>query len=418
MRQLALKLIVATLMALPVVGCAESEEVSKGNGGKHDEGQGASGGDDTFGEGGGGAGDTTATGGAGGEAPAVCPDATGVYEATPANSNVLFLFDRSGSMHLTIDPVTTRWMAARDGLFQFLDSLPASTNAGLEMFPKGDAPIDCCVITADNDIDCGGCAAGELPGPEARCDASAYGDPTVSQAPMTPAHRQAMKDFVSSSDDEFYWGTPMAPAVTGVLDYQTANAAKGVSSVVLITDGNPTSCDTAADPGANSIQRVVDAAASALAAPNPVRTFVIGVIDGDQGVLGASEANMSLIAEAGGTARYLGCEANDDCAYPVNVGNFEQDLKSALDAIALAAFDCTFEVPDVQGGKPDLDAVNITITANAQTTNVSKDVLHKDGWDYLPGHESVQLYGAACDLLKSDASAKVEVVVGCKTVEK
>ena len=133
------------------------------------------------GDGGSGASDPTGggLGGSGGEAPAVCPDATDVYEVEAAPSNVLFLFDRSGSMHLKIDANTTRWVAAKAGLFALIDELPSDTHAGIQTFPRGDAPVDCCVITADNDIDCGGCASGELPGPANRCDAMLYSDPAV-----------------------------------------------------------------------------------------------------------------------------------------------------------------------------------------------------------------------------------------------
>ena len=184
---------------------------------------------------------------------------------------------------------------------------------------------------------------------------------------------------------------------------------------MLITDGNPTSCDTTADPGANDIQRVADAAAVGMAAATPVRTYVIGVIDGEGGTLGASEANMSLIAEAGGTARYAGCEANADCAYPVNVGNFSADLKAALDAIALQAFSCTFDVPEVTGGAPDYDAVE-------------HHGHHRQRHDHdSQGHQARQWLGLparqgdaaglrrACETLKSAPEAQVEVVVGCKT---
>jgi len=416
MRQISLSLfaLAALVLAPVVVGCAESEDVdgtgrgdTSGNGG---EGTitGAGGEDPTGGDGGSGA-----TGGTG---PEVCPDAKEVYEAKPAPSNVLFLFDRSGSMHLTVDGATTRWQAAEAGLFELIDNLPADTNAGIEMFPRGDQPITCCAITADNDISCDACGSGELPGPGARCDEAKYMTPAVPVGPLDPSQRKKMKDHVSSADDEFYWGTPMAPALDGAVQYQVGKAAAGVSSVILITDGNPTSCDTTADPSANDIQRVADAAAAGLAAAAPVRTFVIGVIDGDGGVLGASEANMSLIAEAGGTPRYAGCEANADCAYPVNTASFAVDMKAALDAIALQAFSCTFDVPEVQGGDPDYDAVNITLTADNQTSTIAKDTTHENGWDYLPGHQSVQLYGEACEALKADATATVQVVVGCKTV--
>ena len=359
---------------------------------------------------------TTGAGGEGGGGPEVCPAATGVYEPEPAPSNVLFLLDRSGSMHLRIDESNTRWLAMKAGLFTLLDGMDSSVNAGIEMFPRGDAPIDCCVITESNVIDCGGCAAGELPGPEARCDASWYTTPPVPVSSLDAEQRATMKDFVSTADTQFYWGTPLAPALEGAVASQIDALAPGVTSVILLTDGNPTSCDTPEDPGANDVQRVIDAAAAGLAAPNPVRTFVVGVVDGDNAANGASEANISRVAAAGGTARYEGCEAADDCAYPVNVDNFHDELAHALDDIARKAFGCSFELPEVEGGAPDYDAVNITLTAEGATTTVPRDTGHTDGWDYLPGNEQIQLYGAACDVLREDASAKIEVVVGCTTI--
>src|SRR6185436_2277050 len=149
MRQTTLSLLALALFALaPIAGCADSETVgatgSDGAGGE--ETITGAGGDDS------GDGGTGATGGSGGGGPEVCPEATEVYEAKPAPSNVLFLFDRSGSMHLTVDADTTRWQAAEAGLFQLIDDLPSDTNAGIEMFPRGDTPITCCAITADNDI--------------------------------------------------------------------------------------------------------------------------------------------------------------------------------------------------------------------------------------------------------------------------
>jgi hypothetical protein len=385
------------------VGCATTDEVDAGDG---------------VGSGGGGAGAPEETPGGeelggGVETPELCPSATGVYAADPAESNILFLVDRSGSMHLSVSDTDTRWTATKAGLFGLLDSMPSDINAGVVMFPSGDAPIDCCVITADNVITCGGCAPGELPGTEQRCDPGAYMDPPVEVAPMTPAQVDAIKSYVSTADDEFYWGTPLAPALEGAVDAQVAASANGISSIVLVTDGNPTSCDTASDPYANDLARVTDAAALGLSASSPVRTYVLGVIDGDQG---ANAANLSQVALAGGTARYAGCEEVDDCAYSVNVQNFEADMRDALNAIALEAFDCTFDLPEVEMGTPDLAAVNITVSSPAGSTVVPKDSSHANGWDYLPGDTQVQLYGPACEALKADATASVEVVVGCETV--
>jgi len=390
-------LLFAALTAATVGACATTGEViltPTGN-------------DPIDGGGHGGEGGSAGAGGSGG-APVQCVDGNAVYEATPAKSNVLFLVDRSGSMHLSIDAVDTRWTATKNGLFHLLDALPSTLSAGLSLFPSGDQPVTCCKII-ENVIQCAAyCAPGELPGPEARCDPSAYQSPALAFAELDAGHKQAMKDLVSTVDDEFYWGTPLAPALDGAIA-SVAGIPDGVSAVILLTDGNPTSCDTPADPGANDIQRVVDAAAGGYASATPVRTFVMGVIDG---TAGANAANLSLVASAGGTGRYAGCEAAGDCAYPINVATFEADFQAALDAIALEAFDCTFDVPAVEDGVPDYSALTLTLTDDAGTVGIPKDQLHENGWDYLPNQKQIQLYGDACAAAKADG-ASVQVVIGC-----
>src|SRR5690242_250971 len=155
---------------------------------------------------------TTGEGGSGGQTPdpgpEVCPNATGVYEVEPAQTNLLFLLDRSGSMHLRVTDTDTRWTLTSAGLASIVSALPKETVAGLAMFPSGDQPVTCCAITAGNYIDCSACAAGDLPGPESRCDANTYGDLAVSMAAMDPSHASAITAQVAGSDEDFYWGTP------------------------------------------------------------------------------------------------------------------------------------------------------------------------------------------------------------------
>lgn len=401
-------LTLAALVSLfSVAACAESEQVRLEP--PSDGGAGVGG----MGDGGTGAGGDTGLGGAEEPPPPpVCDAATAVYEATPVPSNVLFLVDRSGSMHLAIDEVDTRWSATKAGFFSLLDALPSTLSAGMTVFPSGDAPVDCCQII-DNVIKCYDyCAPGELPGPEARCDASAYEHPHVALGALDAARKADMKALASTVDDEFYWGTPLAPALAGAIG-SLEGMPQGVSSVVLLTDGNPTSCETSSDAAANDIQRVIDAAAAGFGGAQPIRTFVMGVIDG---TAGANAANLSLVAEAGGTARYPGCADAGDCAYSIDVGTFAADFEAALDAIALEAFDCTFEVPSVEGGAPDYDALNLTVTDENGVVTVPRDTSHTAGWDYLPGQQQIQLYGEACASAKA-ATATVQIVLGCATVQ-
>jgi hypothetical protein len=409
MTRISLSTLFAAFISTAAIACAEGGPIQQ-------QPSTTSSGDET-----GGAGGNDGSGGAGGKptppdpGPEVCPNATGVYEAQPAKTNLLFLLDRSGSMHLKVAGVDTRWTLTTAGLEAILQTLPSSTVAGLAMFPSGDSPITCCAITSGNYIDCSACQAGDLPGTAARCDSSEYGDFVVSLGALNAQHVNAMTSAVSASDSEFYWGTPLTPALTGTFNTLTAAAPAGVTSLVLLTDGLPTSCDTAADPGANDISRAISVAEAGAQAG--IRTYVVG-IDADAASSDPTTdlaINLSAVAEAGGTSRYAGCEQANDCAYLVNSDNFQQALADALAEIALEATSCSIALPDVNGGMPDYDQVNVTITSGGQTTTILRDQTKTDGWDYLPGNTTVQLYGAACDALKTDAQAKVTVVVGCKT---
>ncbi|MFP6683718.1 MAG: hypothetical protein VB934_03360 [Polyangiaceae bacterium] len=367
----------------------------------------------------GGGGSATVSSGVGGQPPTkptICPDASDVFEVEPAPSNLLILLDRSGSMHLRIDEQNTRWSLTKAGLGEILKTLPSDTAAGLAMFPSGDQPISCCEVTSGNYISCN-CTASELPGPEARCEAAAYDEFAVDVAPLSAVQAEKIMASVAASDEEFYWGTPLAAALAGSLDRATKLNLDGVTSVVLLTDGLPTSCHTSEDPDANDVALAIDAVTDGL--NSGVRTYVVG-IDGEAASSDPATdlaVNLSVLAEAGGTATSPDCAMDDSCAYLVNVDNFEAALSSALGSIALEAASCTFELPMPSGGTPDYDAVNITVATGSTNHTIPRDKAHHNGWDYLPAKDKVQLYGSACELLKADAEAKVVVVVGCKTIE-
>jgi len=381
------------------VGCAESAEVSEV--------------EPPRGEGGAG-GAVVGTGGAPDPGPEVCPDAAGVYEVTPAQSNLLFLLDQSGSMHLRVGD-DTRWTLTTAGLADILATLPDSTVGGLQTFPSGDDSVGCCVVTDGNYIDCAACGAEELPGPQLRCAEETYHPLAVPMAALDVGHEETIMSTVADADDAFFWGTPLAPALGGAIDGVASLASEGVTSVILLTDGLPTSCHSDVDPEANDILRALDAADRGVQAG--IRTYVVGIDGAAASTDPATDlaVNLSAVAQAGGTSRYPGCEAMDDCAYVVNSDNFEQALSDALFEIALEATTCSFDLPAVEGGVADLGTVNITISVEGEASTVPRDTSHNDGWDYLPGNQHVQLYGQACERVKADGQAKVEVVVGCTT---
>jgi hypothetical protein len=345
--------------------------------------------------------------------PATCDDATASHTMTLAESNIVFLLDRSSSMHKSIGNGETRWTATKTGLFAILDTLPADVQGGLQVFPAGDAPRDCCSMRNDNTMDCSSCTDADKPDSAVRCDQSSYSTIPTGVAPLSPGHIDLIKSTVSADDELNYWGTPMAPALNGVIAGTTNGTVAGVTSVVLLTDGLPAACSAEAVPGANNIDRVLEAVAQGQSLG--VRTFVVGIdAFGGKGDPDLSLAtNLSPIAMAAGTARYGGCEQSDDCAYMVDVDNFEQSLDVALQQVALQATGCAFAMPQVTGGSADLDGSSVSVVIDGTLTDVARDVGHVSGWDALPGGQQLQLYGAACEMLKANPGATVEIVVSC-----
>ena len=343
-----------------------------------------------------------------GEAP-FCAESTGTYGATREPSNVLFLYDRSGSMHIKLPSQETRWEATKKGFFDLLAVLPPTTTAGLMVFPQGDAPVNdhCRIDPSINDVKCN--AGWPEPGQATRCDPATYTLGVVNDL-LSPAQVTAMQDHVMSSDAGFYWGTPLSTALNAAIASQKASDRPGAKSVILLTDGNPTSCDKAGI--SNDVEHVVAAARKGLDG-TLVRTFVIGLTD--SATQAAKAENLSPIAVAGGTARAPGCEADNSCFYALTDMNFAADLKRVFEEVSVQAFDCTFNLPEASAGT-DPDKINVELAAaNGGTRTVKRDTSHADGWDYLPNGTQIQLYGQACTDMK-DPAANLRIVLGCKTV--
>ncbi|MBX3187742.1 MAG: hypothetical protein KF819_12035 [Labilithrix sp.] len=331
--------------------------------------------------------------------------------ATPVTrepANVLLLIDRSGSMHIKLPSGDSRWAATKKGLFDLLGALPPTTQVGAMMFPQGDAPVNahCRIDASINDVTCN--AGWPVPPETARCNAATY-KAGVASSLLQPAHADAIKNHVSASDSEFYWGTPLAPALSAAITAQKSPSLKGARSVILLTDGNPTSCDGSGI--SNDVSHVVQAASQG-AKDTVVRTFVIGVIDDARQA--AKAENLSPVAVAGGTARAPGCEADNSCFYPVTAATFAADIKKVFEAISMQAFDCTFPVPEPKAGATaDPSTLNVEVAEASGGYIVPRDVSRQNGWDYLPGGKQLQVYGDACKKLAGDVTVKV--VVGCKT---
>jgi len=275
------------------------------------------------------------------------------------------------------------------------------------LFPQGDAPVNtyCGIDASLNDVTC----KDNWPEPSetARCSPSSY-TANVSSALLSPAQVKAMQDQVTASDAAFYWGTPLATALTAAITAQKASTLPGAKSVILLTDGNPTSCDNSGI--SNDIANVSAAAAAGLQG-TLVRTFVIGLVDSVRQA--AKAENLSPIAVAGGTKRTATCEADNSCFYKLSDATFAADLKKVFEEVSLQAFDCTFNMPAASNGA-DPSLINVQLSNASGSRTVARDPSRVDGWDYLPNGTQIQLYGQACTDMK-DSAASLRIVLGCKT---
>lgn len=329
--------------------------------------------------------------------------------ATPIKrepSSILLLVDRSGSMHIKLPSGDTRWQATKKGLHDLVRALPSSALVSAMMFPQGDAPVNayCGIDASINDVTCK--SGWPEPGEGARCSVATYKTGVPAKV-LDAAQVDAIDAYVAASDSEFYWGTPLAPAVNAAVAAQKSAATKGARSIILLTDGNPSSCDVSSGIS-NDISHVVDAASAG--SKDGVRTYVIGVIDDARQA--ARAENLSPVAYAGGTGRSATCTSDSSCFYPVTAATFATDIKKVFDDISAKAFDCKFTVPEPKpGAVADPSTLNVEVTSGGTSYVIKRDTNKQDGWDYLPGGKQLEVYGDACAKLAGD----VKVVMGCKT---
>ena len=211
--------------------------------------------------------------------------------------------------------------------------------------------------------------------------------------------------------------TPTAAAVQGGLAYskQFASANPGHAVVmVLATDGLPTRCAPLDIPGIAAL------AAGGVSGSPSIKTFVIGVFSDAQKA--QATANLNAIAAGGGTTN----------AFIVSTaGNVTQQFQQALEAIRGQALPCEYAVPKPEAGTPDYEKVNVQYTDGAGQQSIlgykasAQACDAAGGWYYdvspAGGAEPTKiiLCPATCDAVKKGTgAAKVDVLLGCKTIVK
>jgi hypothetical protein len=343
----------------------------------------------------------------------LCPDLveqTGCmatpYVSKELPTSMLFVIDRSRSMMCNLPPLQdsvaceedpvpvdpsqpSKWVVTRDALIEAFDGLPGKNSLlGLTYFSTN-----------------GGCGVDSTP--------------QVTVDPLVDSQRTLLRESLESTMPDGQ--TPIVGATVLAYNHLHEEAkAPGNRFVVLLTDGAE-SCDP------DRVSELLDVEVQKARDAN-IRTFVIGA-PGSEG----ARALLSELAFRGGTAASPSC--THDINGPVDQGDchldmtqsmdFAASLASALATVSAAVQDCTFAVPPNPGGKAD--DVNVQYSAGGTSdpvcfSPVVGDCASVDGWQFArdaSGQEDftrVVLCGQACETIKQDPKARVDILVGCAPV--
>jgi len=201
----------------------------------------------------------------------------------------------------------------------------------------------------------------------------------------------------------------------------------GQKVLVLITDGVPT--DNCAQNGGSYTSNpcIVEAAGElAKASPaGPILTFVVGTgVYPSTDLTNFDPSFLGNLASAGGTGP-TGCNPDENTAGATDLCYFEVDptagsqtatetaFENAINAIRGQVVSCTFPL-NVNPEAGMLDPTKVNVTVDGTTVPQSAT----NGWSYNNPTDptSIVFNGSACTSLKNDASANVQIVLGCATV--
>ena len=273
------------------------------------------------------------------------------------------------------------------------------------------------------------------------CDVTAYATPVVPIAALSGSTAgQAMTLMTSLGQHTPDGYTPTGPALKGAIQYaqQYAQGHPGHKvAVVLVTDGLPLAytdyfdtatgiiypgfprpeCNPSDIPGIAAVA----AAGNAPAAGTPaVPTFVIGVASHDELVSFADKLNQ--IATGGGTAPAIQIDTSQ---------NVSQTLQAKLTDIRTKVIACDYQIPT---SGVSFDKVNVSfsnggsdtsighVTGADGTTGAACDA--RGGWYYDKDVKNdagtpskITVCPATCQMFQANLSGKVNIVLGCPTIE-
>ncbi len=328
-----------------------------------------------------------------------CATARGKANRVPAY--MLFVVDGSGSMISD-----NKWVSAVSALTAVFDELKGLSSNSIA--------VGLTIFADRQDYTIGEFSAG----PYSQIDVQ-LGFVGVSQ-------HASLRQRVETTEP--YAGTPTYEVLNGQYPLLAQYVPKGPIDadgkkvLVLLSDGVPDpDMPAGADEQAFSIKLAEDWAKKS----DSILTFSVGI-----GSLNAPDVYdpkfMAKLAQAGGTAR-AGCDPNETndakkmCHFQITPGGktktaLTSDFLAAINDIRAQAASCEFKL-DRTGGTLDPSKVNVVYSSSDGTQSVLPQS-GSDGWsfDNPTDPKKVILTGPACERVKHDPNAKVDIVIGCFTL--
>jgi von Willebrand factor type A domain len=336
---------------------------------------------------------STGTGGSGGDDS--CAQATAQAKLIPLK--MFITIDQSGSMadNNKWDNVQKAFAGTaplfNDGFFE--DPNAGAIGVALRFWPdeydfqNPNPPIACNDAV---DFNCGPAVVAACETPEV--DVGLLSDP------------MQVKKLVDTFQAHMPTGsTPTSAAIDGATKwaakYMVAKNHTEQAVVVIVTDGDPTTCNT-------DITYIAGLADKAFQGAG-VLTFAVG-LDGSEPQI------MNQIAQGGHTGQ----------AFMIGNGNAAQDLLNAIKKIQAASVSCSFTMPVPPDPKDmiDLNQVFVNYTPGNGGMKQTFDQVANSalcgaagGWYYdnptMP--TTINLCPATCTQVQADNMAKVEIFLGC-----
>jgi len=273
-----------------------------------------------------------------------------------APGNLLVVFDNSGSMAEAWGS-TTRWLAAANALRDAVSSLSEYLTVGAIIFPTD-----------------GNCDVAEM-------------DSGMQIRFLKGSTFVATWDNFAQQNSPV-GGTPLGLALAVADRALTASTLPGITSVVVLTDGEP------------------NCGSESLTAPpmnwlvNGIKTYVVGLPGSESAV-----QTLDSIAMAGGTDQHL---------TPDDPRILRRSLATIISETVVSALpSCTIPLdPPVENP----DDVHLIITQAGTKSDAPRDLGKSGGWMVADDGSSVELFGAFCDQGLAGAYDRISIELGCVTL--